>query len=94
MLAEVKLSEDHRRLMLAIGDAIAKHTTHSPMTLEAIVGVLGFCAGAAIVPGTGNRKTQRKLHAIATGNVDNGMEAMTRAVSGSSLILPEMISVN
>ena len=93
-LSEVRLNEDHRRLMLAIGDAIAKHTTHSPMTLEAIVGVLGFCSGAAIVRGTKSRQMQRKLHAIATGNVENGMEAMIRAESNTSLILPEMISVN
>jgi hypothetical protein len=94
MLAEVRLNDDHRLLMLAIGDAIAKHTTKSPMTLEAIVGVLGFCAGAAIIRGTKQRSTQRNLRNIAQGNVDQGMEAMTRAVSGTSLIMPEMISVN
>lgn len=88
MLAEVRLNEDHRKLMLAIGDAIAKHTNQSPMTVEAIVGVLGFCAGAAIVRGVNDRTYRKKLREIACGNVDNGMDAMVRAVTGTSLILP------
>lgn len=92
--SEVRLNEDHRQLMLAIGDAIAKQTAVSPMTLEAIVGVLGFCAGAAIVRGTKNYKTQRKLRALAEGNIENGMEAMARATGASNIILPEMIQVN
>lgn len=88
MLSEVRLNEDHRQLMLAIGEAIADHTAKSPMTVEAIVGVLGFCAGAAIVRGVNGKPYRKKLRDIAVGNVDNGMDAMVRAVTGSSLILP------
>lgn len=90
-LAAVTLNEEHQQLMLAIGEAIRDHTTHTPMTTEAIVGVLGFCAGAAIVRGVNDRSYRKKLRDIAQANVDNGMDAMQRAVSGSSLILPSTV---
>lgn len=89
-LAEVRLNEDHRQLMLSIGDAIAAHTTKSPMTLEAIVGVLGFCTGAAICRGTRNERSRRDLRQQAVGNIDNGMSAMAKALPGTSLVIPGM----
>ncbi|MGE0231423.1 MAG: hypothetical protein AB7O39_03200 [Flavobacteriaceae bacterium] len=87
---DVKLSRDHRELMLSIGDVIAAHTAKSPMTVEAIVGVLGFCAGAAIVRGEASDRKRRDLRSIAAGNIDNGMDAMRRATTGSRIILPGM----
>lgn len=89
MASEVRLNEGHHRLMLAIGDVIAKHTTESPMAMDEIVGVLGFCVGAAIIRGAESQKVRRNLRSVAVGNIDNGMDAMRRAVTGSSLILPE-----
>jgi hypothetical protein len=89
-LSSVKLSEDHRQLMLSIGDAIAAHTTKSPMTLQAIVGVLGFCTGAAICRGTRSERSRRDLRELAVGNVDSGMSAMAQTLPGTSLVIPGM----
>lgn len=89
-LTEVRLNEDHRELMLSIGDAIAAHTAKSPMTVEAIVGVLGFCTGAAICRGTRNDAARRKMREMAIGNIDNGMSAMAKALPGTSLVIPGM----
>lgn len=86
--ATVRLSESHHRLMLAIGDVIAKHTTQSPMAIDEIVGVLGFCAGAAIVKGCKSNGNRKRMRIVAVDNIDSGMDAMRRAVTGSSLILP------
>lgn len=82
-----QVDDNHRALMLAIGDTIARHTTKSPMKIEGIVGVLAFCAGAAIMrdPNT-NRQVRRQLKEMATANIEYGMDAMRG--SQSSLILP------
>jgi hypothetical protein len=82
-----EVDENHRRLMLAIGDVIAKHTSQSPMNIQGIVGVLAFCAGAAIMrdPNT-NRSVRRGLKDMAVANIDYGMDAMRG--SQTSLILP------
>lgn len=88
MPAEVKVNDSHHRLMLAIGDTIAKHTTATPMAIDEIVGVLGFCAGAAIIRGAVRPNYRRELRQVAVGNIDSGMDAMRRATTGSSLILP------
>lgn len=84
---KTQVDDNHRRLMLAIGDVIAQHTTHSPMKIEGIVGVLAFCAGAAIMrdPNT-NRQVRRNLKEMAAANIEYGMDAMRG--SQSSLILP------
>jgi hypothetical protein len=73
--------------MMAIGDTIARYTTATPMKIEGIVGVLAFCAGAAIMrdPNT-NMKTRRELKEMAAANIEFGMEAMRQ--SATSLILP------
>lgn len=92
MLEDVRLTQSHRELMLAIGDVIARHTKRSPMALEEIVGVLSFCAGAAICKGERHFDKRRKLREVAVGNVDNGMETMSRAVTGSNIIIPGMLS--
>lgn len=84
----VKQSDNHHRLMQAIGEVIQKHTTATPMAIDEIVGVLGFCAGAAIVSGCQSNNVRRRMREVAFDNVDNGMDAMRRAVTGSSLILP------
>lgn len=86
---KVKVSEAHEKLMLAIGEAIRMHTTTSPMTLEGIVGVLGFCTGAAIGKGAGGRQHRRAFREMAVANVDFGIEAMSTELAKTSLILPE-----
>lgn len=91
-LTEARLSESNRQLMLALGDVIARHTKASPMPLEEIVGVLAFCAGAAICKGERHFDKRRALREVAVGNVDNGMETMARAVTGSTIIIPGMLS--
>lgn len=92
MLDEVRLAESHRQLMLAIGDVVARHTKTSPMPLEEIVGVLAFCAGAAICKGERHFDKRRRLREVAVGNVDQGMETMARAVTGTNIIIPGMIN--
>lgn len=82
-VAKVKVSESHERLMLRL------HTTHSPMSIDGIVGVLAFCAGAAIVRGGDGRVNRRQLREMAVANIDFGMEAMRSSVANTSLILPE-----
>lgn len=84
---KTKVDENHHRLMMAIGETIRQHTTSSPMNIEGIVGVLAFCAGAAIMrdPNT-NRQTRRNLREMATANIDYGMDAMRQ--SGTSIIMP------
>lgn len=86
-IAKTKMDESHERLMMAIGDVIALHTTHTPMRIEGIVGVLAFCAGAAIMrdPNT-NRTVRRQLKEMAAANIELGMDAMRN--SHTSLILP------
>jgi hypothetical protein len=92
MLQEARLSESNRQLMLSIGDLIARHTTKSPMPLEEIVGVLAFCAGAAICKGERHFDKRKALRGVAVGNVDQGMDTMAQAVSGTSLIIPGMVN--
>lgn len=86
-VTKTKVDESHERLMLAIGDVIAQYTTHTPMKIEGIVGVLAFCAGAAIMrdPNT-NRQTRRNLKEMAEANIQYGMDAMRQ--SSTSIILP------
>lgn len=93
MLYEAKVNEAQHRLMLAIGDTIANHTKTTPMRVDEIAGVLGFCAGAAIVKGIESDRVRRTARQVAIGNVDNGMEAMRRATAGSNsgLIIPGMV---
>lgn len=38
-IGDAPLGESGHKLMLAIGDAIHKHTMQSPMTPEAIIGI-------------------------------------------------------
>lgn len=86
-ITKVAVDENHQRLMFAIGDLIARHTAQSPMRIEGIVGVLAFCAGAAIMrdPNT-NRLVRRQLKEMAAANIEYGMDAMRS--SQTSLILP------
>ncbi|TCL70642.1 hypothetical protein [Rhizobium sp. BK251] len=85
---KVKVDERHEKLMLAIGDTIQKFTQQTPMTHDSIVGVLAFCAGAAI----GQAKTRGErfeLRKMADANVDFGTEATSGQSASSRLILPE-----
>ena len=87
--AAFSMNEGHHRLMQAIGDVIARHTTESPMAIDEIVGILGFCAGAAIVSGCQHNGNRRRMRTVAMENIDNGMDVMRRAERGaSSIILP------
>lgn len=86
----VSLNEGHHRLMQAIGAAITAHTKASPMSIDEIVGILGFCAGAAIVSGCQSANNCRRMRAVAVDNIDNGMDVMRRAERSSGLILPGM----
>jgi hypothetical protein len=88
-ISKAKVGESQERLMLAIGEAIRIHTTQSPMTLETIVGTLGFCTGAAIGKGSNSRKMKRDFREMAVANVDLGIEAMQSSMANTSLILPE-----
>lgn len=88
-ISKVKVSEAHDRLMMAIGETIRLHTTHNPMPLEGIVGVLAFCAGAAIGKGEKNRFMRGKMREMAAANIDFGIDAMTSSIAHTSLILPE-----
>lgn len=74
--------------MQAIGDAVAAHTRQSPMMIDEIVGILGFCAGAAIVSGCKGHGNRKKMRAVVNANVDHGMEVMARAAAGTNLIIP------
>lgn len=88
-IAKAKVSEAHERLMHAIGEAIRVHTTHTPMEIDGIVGVLGFCTGAAIMSGGQGRTDRRQLREMAVANIDYGMDAMRSSVANTSLILPD-----
>lgn len=79
-------SDSHHKLMQAIGDAVAAHTRQSPMMIDEIVGILGFCAGAAIVSGCKSHANRKKMRAVVRANVDHGMDVMAGAASG--LIIP------
>lgn len=86
-IKKVAVDDNHQKLMLAIGDVIARHTAQNPMRIEGIVGVLAFCAGAAIMrdPNTA-RTVRRQLKDMAAANIEYGMDAMRG--SQTSLILP------
>lgn len=88
-IGKVKVGEGQERLMLAIGDAIRIHTTQSPMSIQDIVGVITFCAGAAIMRGGTDRLDRRQLREMAIANIDYGMDAMRSSVADTSLILPD-----
>lgn len=88
-ISKVAVSESHERLMYAIGEAVRVHTTMTPMTAEAIVGVLAFCAGAAIGRASKSRNERRQLREMGVANIDFGLEAMTSSMANTSLILPE-----
>ena len=90
-ISKVSVDQSHHRLMMAIGDAIRVHTTHTPMTLEGIVGVVAFCAGAAIMRGGNGRVNRRQLREMAIANIDYGMDAMRSSEANTSLILPESL---
>lgn len=76
--------------MQAIGALIMEHTKQSPMAIDEVVGVLGFCAGAAIVSGCELPSNRRRMRTVAVDNIDSGMDAMRRAEMGTSLIIPGM----
>ncbi len=87
--SKVKVTDSHERLMVAIGDAVRTTTAQSPMELQAIVGVLAFCAGAAIARGGKSRTDRRHLKEMASANLEFGIEAvMGESERSSSLILP------
>lgn len=86
-ITKVKVDERYERLMLAIGDTIQKFTQQTPLSHDAIVGVLGFCTGAAIGQGK-SRKERFSLRKMADANVDFGTQAITGS-QASSLILPD-----
>lgn len=88
-VSKVKVGESHERLMHAIGETIRIHTSQSPMSVEAIAGILAFCAGAAIGRGSKGRDQRRQYREMAVANVDFGLQAMTSSMSNTSLILPE-----
>lgn len=88
-ISKVKVPESSERLMFAIGEVIRLHTSNSPMSVEAIAGVLGFCAGAAIGRGATGRNNRRALREMAVANVDFGLQAMTSSMANTSLILPD-----
>lgn len=87
-ISKVRVGEAQEKLMLAIGEAIQRQTMQSPMSLEEIVGVVAFCAGAAIMRGGGSRTDRRQLREMAVANIDYGMDAMRSSVANTSLILP------
>lgn len=88
-VSKVKVGESHERLMYAIGETIRVHTSQSPMTAEAIVGVLAFCSGAAIGRGSKGSNERRQMREMAVANIDFGLEAMTSSMANTSLILPD-----
>lgn len=88
-ISKVAVSQDAHRLMLAIGEAVRLHTSQSPMSGEQIVGVLGFCSGAAIVRASTTRNDRRQMREMAVANVDMGIQAMTSSMANTSLIIPE-----
>lgn len=88
-ISKVKVGESHERLMYAIGETVRIHTSTSPMTIEAIAGVLAFCAGASIGRGAKGRNERRALREMAVANIDFGLEAMPSSMANTSLILPE-----
>lgn len=87
---KVAASESQKRLMFALGEAVRLHCQNSPMTVQEIVGVLAFTAGAAIIRGTDVRSARRDLREVAVANVDQGMGTMRREAGEamSNLILP------
>jgi hypothetical protein len=88
-IGKVKVGESHERLMHAIGETIRIHTSVSPMSVEAIAGVLAFCAGAAIGRGSKSRNERRAHREMAVANIDFGLEAMVSSMANTSLILPD-----
>lgn len=87
-VSKVKVGDAQERLMLAIGDAIRIQTTQCPMSLQEIVGVVAFCAGAVIMRGGSDRLGRRQLREMAVANIDYGMDAMRSSAANTSLILP------
>lgn len=90
-ISKVRVGESQERLMLAIGEVIRLHTTQSPMTLETIVGTLGFCTGAAIGRGAKGKQMTRDYREMAVANVDLGIQSMQSSMANTSLILPESV---
>jgi len=88
-ISKVRVPDSAHKLMLAIGEAIRVHTSQSPMTHEQIVGVLGFCTGAAIARGVNSRNARRIMREMAVSNVDMGIQSMTSSMASTSLILPD-----
>lgn len=88
-ISKVAVPEGAHKLMMAIGEAIRAHTSVSPMSGEQVVGVLGFCTGAAIARSVNTRNDRRQMREMAVANVDMGIQSMTSSMANSSLILPE-----
>lgn len=91
-LNRVKANLSQERLMIAIGEAIRLHTMVSPMTLEDIVGVLGFTTGAAIARAD-RRLSKSELRQMAVANIDHGLQAALSAPppileATANLVLP------
>lgn len=81
-----KIPESHKRLMEAIGQAIQLHTLTTPMSAEDVIGILSFCAGAAVANGK-SPHSKRELRSLAVQNIDNAI-AVFAAQPASGLILP------
>lgn len=91
-IVAAQTSDGQFKLMQAIGAVIMQHTRDTPLAIDEIVAVLGFCAGSAIVSGCKANSNRRKMRDVAVANIEIGMDVMTRAATGSSLILPETMN--
>lgn len=91
-VSKVKAPDSTHQLMIEIGETIRRFTTHTPMTHEHIVGVLGFTCGAAIARGVKGRSQRRQMREMGIANIDLGLDAMTSSMANSSLILPDSVA--
>lgn len=82
---QVGASHAQVKLMDAIGNAIMRHTTISPMTEEDIISVMGFATGCAIGQAR-SRKDRRLLRETAIANIDYGLDQIRS--QGAGLIMP------
>lgn len=90
----VSVDQARAGLMDAIGRAIALYTRAQPMSADAIVGCLAFCAGSAIISSVEGRLKRREFKEMAQANVERGMEAMESAKRQvtPAIILPSEIN--
>lgn len=85
-LKHVVANEAQADLMQAIGAAIFKQTLITPLTLDQIVGVLGYTTGCAIAK-TDRSLKPRDLRQMAISNIDLGLQAMATN-GGHGLVIP------